>query len=107
MFFNYLWDKIKRSVICRDYEKGGLRMVDVKMFMASLKLTWIRRILLNTNKYFTVIKELYPGITESIMFGNNYLEDRRIRINNGFWNDVVKVSKLLERLLNLRIGMTV
>ena len=49
------------------------------MFMESLKLNWIQRILLNTNKYFTVIKELYPGITESIEFGNNYLEDRQFR----------------------------
>ena len=49
MFYNYLWykgpDKIKRSLVCQDYEKGGLKMVDVKMFMESLKLTRIRRIL--------------------------------------------------------------
>ena len=49
MFYNYLWDKgldkIKRSLVCQGYEKGGLRMVAVKMFMESLKLTRIRRIL--------------------------------------------------------------
>ena len=27
------------------------------------------------------------------MFDNNYLEDRRIRMNNGFWNDVVNSLK--------------
>ena len=63
------------------------------MFMESLKLTWISKILLTTNKYFTVIKELYPGITERIMFGNTYLEDRRIRINNYFWNNVINSFK--------------
>ena len=41
-----------------------MRMVDLKMLMESFKLTMIDRFLLNSNKYFTVIKELYSGITE-------------------------------------------
>ena len=71
MFYNYLWDKgpdeLKRCVVCQNYYKGGLRMVDVKIFMESLKLTWIHRILLKTNKYFTVITELYTPVQIKVL----------------------------------------
>ena len=45
LFYSYLWnnkgDKIKRSVIISEYEKGGLKMVDIATFNKSLKTTWI------------------------------------------------------------------
>ena len=45
----FLWggknDKIKRSGVCQAYEAGGLRMVDVKSFLAALKISWLKRIL--------------------------------------------------------------
>ena len=55
MFYQYLLDKkpdkIKRTIITQNYTEGGLRMIDVFTFMKSLKLTWLRRILHNRNKY--------------------------------------------------------
>ena len=48
LFYSYLWnnkgDKIKRSVIISEYEKGGLKMVDIATFNKSLKTTWIKNI---------------------------------------------------------------
>ena len=48
MFYKYLWkngpDKVKRSIVIQNYDKGGMRMVDVENFIYSLKLTWVRRI---------------------------------------------------------------
>ena len=48
LFYSYLWnnkgDKIKRSVIISEYEKGGLKMVDIATFNKSLKTTWIKKI---------------------------------------------------------------
>ena len=51
-FFKFIWkekpDKISRKQMVCSYENGGLKMVDVVQFSRALKLTWIRRILLNS-----------------------------------------------------------
>ena len=45
--FRFLWnskDKIKRKVVCNEFKRGGLRMVDIDNMIKSLKLTWISRL---------------------------------------------------------------
>jgi len=53
LFYSYLWnnkgDKIKRSVIINDYERGGSKMVDIATFNKSLKTTWIKKYLDGSN----------------------------------------------------------
>lgn len=52
--YNFLWDgkgdKIKRDTMISDYEQGGLKMVDVKIFSKALKATWIKRYLDQNNQ---------------------------------------------------------
>ena len=40
LLFDFLWngegDKIKRTVITKDYDKGGLKMIDINVFNQSL-----------------------------------------------------------------------
>ena len=47
--FKFLWknkrDKIKRSGLYQDLEKGGLRMIDIEIMFKALKLAWIPRLL--------------------------------------------------------------
>ena len=42
-----MWDgkggKIKRDIMISDYENGGLRMIDIKLFNKVLKLSWIKK----------------------------------------------------------------
>ena len=48
MFFNFIWkgkDCVSRNQMVQDYSQGGVRMVDVALYMESLKVTWIRRLL--------------------------------------------------------------
>jgi len=49
IFYCFLWnnkgDKIKRTVLINDYNKGGLKMIDLSLFKKSLKTTWIRKYL--------------------------------------------------------------
>ena len=51
--YNFLWDgkgdKIKRDTMISDYEQGGLKMVDVKIFSKALKATWIKKYLDQNN----------------------------------------------------------
>ena len=42
-------DKIKRTEMINKYDKGGLKMLDVKSSSRSLKLIWIKKYLENEN----------------------------------------------------------
>ena len=48
ILFKFLWsgkpDKINRNTVTLDKHLGGLKMVNMKDFITSLKLSWIRRL---------------------------------------------------------------
>ena len=54
IFYSFLWnnkgDKIKRSVMINNYESGGLKMVDIFSCNKSLKTTWIKKYLDESNR---------------------------------------------------------
>ena len=37
-------DKIRRTKICQSYQNDGIKMIDVDIFVASLKCSWIKRL---------------------------------------------------------------
>ena len=43
-------DKIKRKTLCQDYINGGLKMLELKKFILSLKASWLKRITDKNNK---------------------------------------------------------
>ena len=49
LLFHFLWncrcDKVKRSIVVQDYEKGGLRMAELDMCIRSSKIKWIQKYL--------------------------------------------------------------
>jgi hypothetical protein len=47
MLYQFVWggkEKVKRKTIVNDYERGGLKMIDLPLYLDSLKITWIRRL---------------------------------------------------------------
>ena len=56
LMYDSLWDskpdKIKHSTLVKDYDQGGLRMIDTEKFIRSLKASWIKRFLQSENKSF-------------------------------------------------------
>ena len=77
MFYKYLWkngpDKVKGSIVIQNYDKGGIRMVDVEHFIYSLKLTWVRKLILEKKKYMNILYESYPFIEGCLKFGICYV----------------------------------
>ena len=61
--FQFLWNdkpsKIKKSVMIKDYSEGGLGMIDLQTFDKALKLSWMRRLLLDnfTHNYISFTKQ--------------------------------------------------
>ena len=45
--FQFIWksncNKVKRQIVTQDFLKGGLKMLDINNFTASLKCTWIKK----------------------------------------------------------------
>ena len=94
MFYKYLWkngpDKVKRSIVIQNYDKGGIRMVDVEHFIYSLKLTWVRRLILEKKKYMNILYESYPFIEGCLKFGICYVKRKTKFVYNLFWKDVLQ-----------------
>ena len=51
--FKFIWngkpDKIKRDVMYQSYEQGGLQLINIEIFIKSLKAGWVKRYLDNNN----------------------------------------------------------
>ena len=99
MFFKFLWsdknDKIKREVIIQSYELGGLKMLDVKCFLSSLKISCLQRILTNEGKLTQLLLSeclSFSGIKKK---GSEFLNILMTEIKNPFWVDVLKHLKKL------------
>ena len=54
LWYDFLWDskgdKIKRTEMINEYNKGGLKMIDLQSFNESLKIKWIKGYLDDNNK---------------------------------------------------------
>ena len=53
LLYDFLWngkgDKIKRTEMINDYDKGGLKMIDIQSFNKSLKMKWVQGYLNDDN----------------------------------------------------------
>lgn len=99
LLFEFLWDgkgdKIKREHIIRDYEQGGLRMIDIHTFNKSLKASWIKKYLDPTNNgrwkfFFDVNLKMYGG---KFIFSCNLHKDDipLLKIRNPFVCEVMSI----------------
>ena len=48
--------------MCLAYEVGGLKMVDIKLFLAALKIIWLKRILHDDGKLSKILQVKCPLI---------------------------------------------
>ena len=74
----FLWnngpDKVKRNCVVKSYKMGGLKMLDVKKFITSLKSTWLRRLLSKRSKYFDFLNTAYPFVSNISCFGGDFIK---------------------------------
>ena len=96
IFFDFLWEgkpsKIKKSIICKTYADGGLRMIDIHAFLSSMKVSWIRRINCESNLQMFV-QNMCPELFYLKQFGVDYISCLMLKIDNPFWRDVLKHFK--------------
>ena len=94
---NFLWngknDKIRRSGVCQAYEVGGLKMVDIKSFLAALKISWLKRILHDDGKLSKILQAMCPLIQNVKQRGGEFANIIMQKVKNPFWFDVFKHYK--------------
>ena len=70
--YDFLWDskpaKIKSEILTMDYEKRGLKMIDLETFIKSLKICWIKRMIESEDN--GILKNIY--LSKLKHFGGNF-----------------------------------
>ena len=105
-FFKFLWsnkpDKIKRGTLCSSYLTGGLKMIKLNEFIKSLKVCWIRRIVLNSDsQWISLFHEMY-GSKNMFYLETMSLENIKNKMTNVFWIEVIKNWQLVSKKFKCR-----
>ena len=94
MLFRYLWDdkpdKIKRVQITQDYLNGGIKMIDIKNFVLSIKITWIRRLINSEGcDWVRLFENNVTSIKRITTLGPTWCKDISLKIKNIFWKEIL------------------
>ena len=94
IFFIFVWgskrDPVKRAKLIQSFTAGGLRMVDVRSFCTSMKLTWLKRLMTSNATWTHIVEGELPAIETVLQFGSKHLENLTKKVQNKFWSDVLK-----------------
>ena len=95
-FYTFLWegkpDKIKRINLTQNYQKGGLKMINLSLFIKAMKSTWIRRIVKSTNSpWATLFRNCGCPIGTLLNFAPQGTHSIVARAKNAFWNEVFDI----------------
>ena len=98
--YSFLWNgkqnKIKKSVVCKQYCDGGLRMLNIRTFISSMKLTWLKRLKgVSPWERFTI--NMFPYFNKIYNLGAEYADIVSKYVHNPFWSDVMKHYKFFSR----------
>jgi hypothetical protein len=73
--YAFIWNgtsKINKIVLVKDYMEGGLRMVNINVFMNALKLTWIR--IISSDGCWISILTQGIDVQKLVTYGKHYVE---------------------------------
>ena len=87
LFYKFLWnsgpDRISRNVIIQDVKEGGLRMIKINKFIESLKVIWLRRILISINEC-SWNRLSHVDFRKLVIFGDGYAKLCASNLSNPF-----------------------
>jgi hypothetical protein len=92
IFFKFIWngkpDKIQRSQLTNSYEKGGMKMINIKAQISAFKISWIKRLILSESMFKDLFEEMILPIDKIVCLGPLVFKDKKIDFSNPFWKDV-------------------
>ena len=93
--FKFIWnnknDRVARKQLIQPYKNGGLKMIHTESFIKTMKLSWIRRILVSESSWMKLFDYIIEEDSKYIfMFGDNYIQKLISKTCNPFWKEVLK-----------------
>ena len=94
MCFDFIWDnkkdKIKRDTAFNDLSNGGIGIPNIKCFIESLKITWVKKMLKSQTKWHELLIQKCPEVKLMTMFSPHFIISRLSLGGqvNPFWRDV-------------------
>ena len=89
--YNFVWDKkpdkIKRKYALQNVSNGGIEIPDIKTQIESLKMTWVKKIILGTQKWKHILQANCPEISTIGVYGPQKMLTCKC---NSFWKDVFR-----------------
>ena len=93
ILFSFVWgsarNPLQRKRLCQSLESNGLEMIDLRSYLNSLKLSWIRRFVSGKNRTWHLIA---PEMLRSNFVWNYGVTSLKVvmkELNNPFWKDVI------------------
>ena len=95
-FYAFLWegkpDKIKRINLTQNYQKGGLKTINLGLFIKAIKSTWIRKIEKSLNSpWATLFRNCGCPFETLLNFAPQGTRSIVARAKNDFWNKVFEI----------------
>ena len=78
--------------MCQAYEVVCLKMVDIKSFLAALKISWLKRILHDYGQLSKILQAMFP-LMQNVKRGGEFSNIIMQRVKNPSWFDVFKSYK--------------
>ena len=85
--YNFLWsgkpDRINRSTTILQCAQGGMNMIDLLNFEKAIKVSWIKKIIFQTNsQWYKLLFCMYSDFHKILQFGDDWCT-KRYKINFG------------------------
>ena len=109
--YDFLWDnkpdKISRQTIIQNYENGGLKMIDIDIFMNSIKAGWVKRIVSDSNNgdWKHIYLNQLKGIGRKLIFECNIsIKDLKntLKIKSDFLCDIIQSWSTINYTSNIK-----
>ena len=101
LLVDFIWKnkrhEINKTLLCSDYNMGGLKMMDLIEFDMSLKLTWVRKTLTGNFEWTGFAKEY--KIDRLVWTGGMYHNELSLRTKDSFWKSVIVSFKKWNTIL--------
>ena len=93
MLFSFIWGSkrtpLKRIRLCQSMADNGLGMIDLKSYLMSLKMKWIKRFVAEKDKTWHLLAPERLQRQFVWNFGASALKRLLVDIHNPFWKDTV------------------
>ena len=97
LFFQFVWqggpDKIKRQILVKPFNEGGLQMPNLEQFTNSMKIKWIIRYFKTAQKWQNSLDNATQSLPMTWYTGSAYIEKNIHKVENPFWKDVLMAWK--------------